>query len=186
MSAQACRRYPDAGGLAGTYAVHMCPRRTPTPEEARQAVDILLATTEAGGEIFEALDEIKPLHPKNNTFPGEVFMHLAAEALQVGGVGRDHPISEEGIVEKYLPECRFRGRDNHKIRYAVLAVAATHGGVEVDLLAEVAYWATDDFWSYAAFAAVAWIRVVADQRGIALSDLCGRLRSNSGGQPGTH
>ncbi len=164
----------------------MCPRRTPTPEEARQAVDILLATTEAGGEIFEALDEIKPLHPKNNTFPGEVFMHLAAEALQVGGVGRDHPISEEGIVEKYLPECRFRGRDNYKIRYAVLAVAATHGGVEVDLLAEVAYWATDDFWSYAAFAAVAWIRVVADQRGIALSDLCGRLRSNSGGQPGTH
>ncbi len=162
------------------------PRIVTVGSEARQAVDILLATTEAGGEIFEALDEIRPLHPKNNAFPGVVFMHLAAEALQVGGVGRDHPISYEGIVEKYLPECRFRGRDNHKIRYGVLAVAATHGGVEVDLLEEVAYWATDDFWSYAALAAVAWIRVVADQRGIALPDLCGRLRSSSIGQPGTH
>jgi hypothetical protein len=27
------------------------------------------------------LDEIRPLHPENNTFPGEVFMRVAAGAL---------------------------------------------------------------------------------------------------------
>jgi hypothetical protein len=32
--------------------------------------------------------------------------------------------------------------------------AATHGGVEVDLLDEVVHRATDDFWSYASFACI--------------------------------
>ena len=108
-----------------------------------------------------------------------MFVALAADALAEGGVSRDRPISEEGLVERYLPECRFRGRDNRKIRYAVMAAAAVHGGVELDLLEEVAYWATDDFWSYAGLAAVAWARAVADQRGIALTDLCTRLRARA-------
>jgi len=70
-----------------------------------------------------------------------------------GGVSPATPISEAGLIEAHLPECEFRGRDNHKIRYALLAAAAIHGGVEVDLLDEVVHWATDDFWSYAGFAA---------------------------------
>ncbi len=156
----------------------MSPRHKPTDEEAHQAVEVLLAAVGTGGDIFDALDEVRPLHPKDNTFPGEVFMRLAADALAEGGVGRDRPIGEEGLLERYLPECRFRGRDNRKIRYAVMAAAAVHGGVEVDLLEEVAYWATDDFWSYAGLAAVAWARAVADQRGIALAELCSRLRAH--------
>jgi hypothetical protein len=36
-----------------------------------------------------------------------------------------------------------------------------HGGVEVDLLDEVAWWRSDDSWRYAAHAAVAYIRAVA-------------------------
>ena len=98
------------------------------------------------------------------------FVCLAADAVDEGGLSRDRPIPEEGLVERYLPECKFRGRDNHKIRYAVLAVAAVHGGVELDLLEEVAYSATDDFRSYAGLAAVAWARAVADQRGVALRE----------------
>lgn len=160
----------------------MSVRRVPTAQQARQAVDRLLEAVETGSDIFESLDQIRPLHPKNNTFPGEVFIRLAADALYEGGAGRVHPIGEEGIVERYLPECEFRGRDNDKIRYAVLAAAATHGGVEVDLLEEVVHWRTDDFWSYAALAAVAWIRAVADQRAINLGDLCGRLRARVGVQ----
>jgi hypothetical protein len=134
---------------------------------------------EAGEDSFDALDEIRSLHPKNNTFPGEIFIRVAADALDQGDASPASPISEEGLVDRYLPECEFRGWDNRKIRYAVLAAAATHGGVEVDLLAEVGYWATDDFWSYAGLAAVAWIRAVADQRGIDLSELCGQLRSRA-------
>ena len=155
----------------------MTGRNRPTTEDAVQAVDLLLGAIETGGDIFDALDGIRPLHPKNNTFPGEVFMRLAAEALDVAGVRRDRPIPEEGLVGRYLPECRFRGRDNRKVRYALLTAAATHGGVTVDLLDYVAYWETDDYWSYAGFAAVAWIRAVSDERDIPLTELCQALRA---------
>ncbi len=157
----------------------MSPRHKPTEEEARQAVEVLLRAVETGEDIFDAFDEVRPLHPRDNTFPGEVFVALAADALAEGGVSRDRPVSEEGLVERYLPECQFRGRDNRKIRYAVMVAAAVHGGIELDLLEEVAYWATDDFWSYAGLAAVAWARAVADQRGIGLADLCTRLRARA-------
>jgi hypothetical protein len=129
------------------------------------------------------LDDIRPLHPKNNTFPGEVFLRLAADALAAGAVSRVSPIDAEGLVEAHLPECEFRGRDNHKIRYSVIAAAALHGGVEVDLLEEVAYWGTDDFWSYAGLAAVAWVRAVAAAREIPLQELCRRLRERQGHAP---
>jgi hypothetical protein len=66
------------------------------------------------------------------------------------------------------------------MRYAVLAAAANHGGVDVDMLEEVVYWGTEDFRSYGAFAAVAWIPAVADQRGIDLVQLCSRLRAGPG------
>ena len=130
-------------------------KRRPSPDDARQAVTLLLGAVETSGDIYVALDQVRPLHPKDNTFPGEVFMRLAAEALGLGGVSAERPISTEGLVERYLPECRFRGRDSSKLRYALLAAAATHGGVEVELLDEVVYWGTDDFWSYTGFAALA-------------------------------
>jgi hypothetical protein len=41
----------------------------------------LLQALESGSDIFDTLDRIRPLHPKNNTSPGEVFMRLAARAL---------------------------------------------------------------------------------------------------------
>jgi hypothetical protein len=151
-------------------------KRRPTDEDSREAVRLLTEAVEASRDIFDALDEIRPLHPKNNTFPGEVFMRLAAQALRLGGVSTDQPMPAEGLVDRYLPECRFRGRDNRKIRYALLAVGATNGGVWVDLLDEVVDWETDDFWSYAGFAAIAWIRAVSDQRGLPLGDLCRQLR----------
>ena len=154
----------------------MAAKRRPTDEDSREAVRLLTEAVESGRDIFDALDEIRPLHPKNNTFPGEVFIRVAADALRLGGVGIDRSMPSEGLVDRYLPECRFRGRENRKIRYALLAVAATNGGVEVDLLDEVVYWESDDFWSSAGFAAIAWIRAVSDQRGLPLGDLCRQLR----------
>ena len=156
--------------------IDVAPRHRPTPQDAAQAVELLLDALATGSDIFDTLDQIRPLHPKNNTFPGEVFMRLAARALAEGGISPGSPISQEGLVDRYLPEAAFRGRQNQKIRYAVLAAAATHAGVEVDLLEEVAYWESDDFWSYAALAAVAWIRAVANDCGLPLPELVRQLR----------
>jgi hypothetical protein len=112
----------------------MSSKHRSTPEQAVQAVECLLDALATGSDIFDALDLIGPLHPKNNTFPGEVFMRLAARALAEGGVSPGSPISQEGLMGRYLAEATFNGRQNQKFRYAVLVAAATHAGVEVDLL----------------------------------------------------
>jgi hypothetical protein len=58
---------------------------------------------------------------------------------------------------------------------AVPAAAALHGGVEVDLPDEVVWWQTDDFWRYAACAAIAYVRIAADRAGVAVSVVCRSL-----------
>jgi hypothetical protein len=40
------------------------------------------------------------------------------------------------------------------------------------LLDEVAWWQTDDFWRYAAYAAVAYIRMAADRAGLPAAEVC--------------
>ena len=80
------------------------------------------------------LSELAPLHPRNDTFPGEVFLHVAADAQARCGASRADPPPLEGLRERFLPECDFRGRQNGKLQYAVLAAAAIHGGTEPDLL----------------------------------------------------
>jgi hypothetical protein len=54
-------------------------------------------------------------------------------------------VALEGIPDRFLPECTCGGRDKRKLRFAVLAVVALHGGAEPDLLEEVVWWQTDDF-----------------------------------------
>ncbi len=122
---------------------------------------VLLDGLARDADIFELVSELAPLHPRDNTFPGEVFLRLAADALNWCGASRADPLPLEGLRERFLPESTFRGRQNTRLQYAVLAAAAHHGGTEPDLLDEVAWWQTDDFWQYALFAAVAYIRAAA-------------------------
>ncbi|HEY2077622.1 MAG TPA: hypothetical protein VGH53_14910, partial [Streptosporangiaceae bacterium] len=64
--------------------------------------------------------------------------------------------------------------------YAVLAAAALHGGTEPDLLDEVAGWQTDDFWQYALFAAVAYIRAAASRADVPVRQTCQDLGESPG------
>jgi hypothetical protein len=82
------------------------------------------------------------------------------------------PLPLEGLRERFLSGSAFRGRQNTKLRYAVLTTAALHGGTEPDLPDEVAWWQTDDFWQYALFAAVAYIRAAASRAGVPVSQAC--------------
>ena len=133
---------------------------------------VLLDGLARDADIFELVSELTPLHPRNNTFPGEVFLHLAADALNWCGASRADPLPLEGLRERFLPESTFRGRQNARLQYAVLAAAALQGGTEPDLLDEVAWWQTDDFWQYALFAAVAYIRAAASRAGIPVRQAC--------------
>jgi hypothetical protein len=99
----------------------MAASKRPALEDAATVGRVLLDGLAQGTEIFDLLGELEPLHPRNDTFPGEVFLHLAADALEWCGASRVGPLALEGIRERFLPECRFRGRQNKKLQYAVLA-----------------------------------------------------------------
>ena len=133
---------------------------------------VLLDGLARDADIFELVSELAPLHPQDNTFPGEVFLHLAADALDWCRASRADPLPLEGLRERFLPERTVRGRQNTKLQYAVLAAAAIRGGTEPDLLDEVAWWQTDDFWQYALFAAVAYIRAAASRAGVPVRQAC--------------
>ncbi|MEX1249122.1 MAG: hypothetical protein WEA57_00370, partial [Acidimicrobiia bacterium] len=135
----------------------------------------LLSGLEAGADAHELAAAVAELHPKNNTFPGEVFMGLAADAFDVAGVSRDNSIPYEGLRETHLPECEFRGGENRKIQYAILTSAAWRAGLEPDLLDEVVWWHTDDYWLYALFATVAVIRACSARLDITVAEFTKRL-----------
>ena len=154
------------------YLRDMPAKKRPTPEDAVTARRMLLDGLARDADIFQLASELSPLHPRDDTFPGEVFLHVAADALQWCGASGAAPLPLEGLRERFLSESAFRGRQNTKLRYAVLAAAALHGGTEPDLLDEVAWWQTDDFWQYALFAAVAYIRAAASRVGVPVSQAC--------------
>ena len=126
----------------------MAARKRPAPGDAATARQILLDGLARDADIFELLSKLAPLHPRDNTFPGEALLRLAADALDWSGASRADPLALEGIRERFLPECAFRGRQNKKLQYAVLVAAALRGGTDPDLLDEAAWWQTDDFWQY--------------------------------------
>ena len=55
-------------------------KRRPTAEDRRDAIRTALAGVAGGVELGPLLRELEPLHPRNNTFPGEVLLELAADA----------------------------------------------------------------------------------------------------------
>ena len=90
------------------------------------------------------------------------------------------PAALGGLRERFLPQRTFRGRQNTKFQYAVLAAAALYGGTEPDLLDEVASWQADDFWQYAMYAAIAYIRAAASRAGVPVRQACRDLDERPG------
>lgn len=149
--------------------------RRPTADDRIEAIRWVLSGLVNGADAHELAAAVADLHPKNNTFPGEVFTELAADAFDIAGISRDGPIPYEGLLEVHLPEREFRGRENRKIQYAILTSAARRAGLEPDLLDEIIWWRTDDYWRYALYAAVAIIRACSARSHIAVPEFVERL-----------
>ena len=174
----------EAAGPVLPYRLGMPARKRPTPQDAATARRILLDGMAGDTGVSGLAGELVPLHPRGGTFPGEVFLQVAADALEWCGASRADPLAVEGVPERFLPECAFRGRENKKLQFAVLAAAALRGGAEPDLLGEVTWWQAGDFWRYALWASVAYIRAAASQAGVPVRRVCQELAQRAGSQPG--
>ncbi len=155
-------------------------KKPPSPADAVTARRILLDGLARDADILSLPNELASLHPRHNTFPGEVFLHLAADALDWCGASQADPLALAGLGERFLPEGGLRGSRRKKFQYAVLAAAALHGGTEPDLLADAAWWQADDFWEYALYAAIACIRAAASRAGVTVSQACQDLAQPTG------
>jgi hypothetical protein len=82
----------------------MAKEKGPTAEDRATAIGVALAGIAGGVELGEIAARLAPLHPKNNTFPGEVLLGLAADAIEESGASREQPLEFEGIRTRHLPK----------------------------------------------------------------------------------
>jgi hypothetical protein len=97
------------------YRRDMPGRKRPTAEDAMTARRVLLDGLARDAGVDELAGELAPLHPRNDTFPGEVLLRLAADALEWCGASRAEPLALEGLRDRFLPEGTFRGRERAKL-----------------------------------------------------------------------
>jgi hypothetical protein len=69
----------------------MAANKRPTSEDRLAAIRIALGAVAAGVDLNELASDLEPLHPKNDVFPGEVLLELAADALEEGGSAARSP-----------------------------------------------------------------------------------------------
>jgi hypothetical protein len=60
-------------------------RKGPTDQDHAEAVRRLLSGLARGDDAYGLMAIIEELHPRHGTFPGEVFMRLSGDALEMAG-----------------------------------------------------------------------------------------------------
>lgn len=153
--------------------------KRPTDEDRVEALQRLLVGLARGDDANQLSADIADLHVRHNTFPGEAFLELTADALDIVEAQRSDAVVYRDLLSKHLPEVEFRGKEHRRIQYAILTAYAVRGGVEPDLLDEVTYW-IEQYWQYALFAAVAIVRECAARSGTSLETFVAELADHSG------
>jgi len=84
--------------------------KRPTEEDGRRAKVLLLSALARGDDPMDVARELSPLHPKNDTFPGELFLSMAVDVIDIGSFTREDPLDYENLSARLLPELELRGR----------------------------------------------------------------------------
>jgi hypothetical protein len=116
-----------------------------------------------------------------DTFPGEVFLHLAADALEWCRASQaEQPLPPGGTARAVPARVRVPRTAKREASVRSLGRSGRPWGIEPDLVDEVAAWQTDDFWQYAMYAAVAYIRAAASRAGVPVRQACRDLDKSPG------
>lgn len=151
----------------------------PSDDDRVEVLSRFLSGLARGADAHQLSADIAELHRRSNTFPGEVLMELAADALDLADYGRDCRVEYRTLLTRHLPEVEFRGKEHRRIQYTVLTAFALQGGLEPDLLDEVTYW-IEQYWQYALFAVVAVVRASTERTGVSVEAFTAHLAARHG------
>src|SRR5690348_16130031 len=119
-----------------------------------------------GSSPEEVVSAMAELHVRHDLFPGDELIGLTADAIRESGATREQPLDGATLYDKFLPERAFSGKTQRtKSSYALRAAAMIASGVEPDLADDAGWYQADDFWVYATFAFVTYVRAAADRTG---------------------
>jgi hypothetical protein len=159
----------------------MATRTGPSNDEHVDAVRLVLFGLATGEDHDSIMDQLGQLHLPRDTFPAEVLLELAAEAIAESGASQAEPIGYEGIRERYLSEYEFRGKSQqHKSHYALTAAAMIRAGIYPDLLDEAYGSGIEDMWTYAFYALVVYSRAASERTGRSLEEIATSLAEHQG------
>ena len=68
--------------------VGVAARLAPTDDDRDKVIEIALTGLAHDDEVNEIAALLAPLHPRHDTFPAEVLLNLAADAIGVSGATR--------------------------------------------------------------------------------------------------
>jgi hypothetical protein len=60
----------------------MAKQEAPTAEDRAKAIRVALSGIAGDVDLGEVAGRLEPLHPKDNTLPGEVLLELAADTIE--------------------------------------------------------------------------------------------------------
>lgn len=156
-------------------------KHRPTANDRLVVIRRALTGLAGGKDIHDVAVDLAPLHPEHDTFPAEVLLELAADALEISEASRHDPVQYDRIRERFLVEHEFRGRtEHHKSHYALRAAAMIRAGVAPDLLAEVSWWRTNDLWIWSWYALVIFARIASERTGDDISIVCAAIGARHG------
>mgnify|MGYP001188629693 CR=1 FL=1 len=108
-----------------------------------------------------------------STVSARGLLELAALAFLACGASAADPLEFDELEVRYLPESPVRGNAAHqKRRYALTAAILIASGVEPE---DTSWWKSNDLWSYAFDAVVAFVRAASQRRQLPIATICTAL-----------
>jgi hypothetical protein len=148
----------------------------PSNDDRLRAIDIALSGLVRDDDLRDIAARLELLHPANHTFPAEVLLELAADAIAISGASLRSPLEFEAIRGRYLPDGVAHTKAQHdKSKFALRAAAMLRGGVDPVLRDEVQWWQSDDLWYWSLEALAAYVRSAANRTGESVESVCQRI-----------
>jgi hypothetical protein len=126
------------------------------------------------------VNELAPPYPRDNTFPGEVFLHVAADALNWCRASRADPLPLERLREGYLPSVRSTAGRTPSSSMQCWPQQPSKAGPNRTCWMRLPGGMPTTSGTYALFAAVGYIRAAASQAGMPVRQACRDLAQRPG------